>query len=80
MCLGVVAKVLEVKEGEGGLKVAKVLAGGVEVEVDATIVNNLKVGDYVIIHAGIIISKLSVEEAKAMIEELNKLLKLMESA
>lgn len=75
MCLGVIAKVVEIKREKNGFRVAKVLAGGVEVEVDANLINDLKVGDYVIIHAGIIISKLSVKEAETLINEINELIK-----
>jgi len=58
MCLGIPAKVVELK----GLT-AIVDFGGVKKEVSSLLEPDLKIGDYVIVHAGAIISKISEEEA-----------------
>ncbi|RZN37243.1 MAG: HypC/HybG/HupF family hydrogenase formation chaperone [Methanophagales archaeon ANME-1-THS] len=60
MCLGIPAKVVEINhEGRKG----KADFGGVSREVDLSLVD-VKVGDYVIIHAGFAIELLDEEEAK----------------
>lgn len=56
MCWGVYGKVLEVSE-----KTVKVDFGGVVREVLSSL-DDVSPGDYVIVHAGLIISKLSREE------------------
>jgi hydrogenase expression/formation protein HypC len=56
MCLGVLARVVEV-----GDIVSKVSLGGAIVEV-INGVSNLKPGDVVIVHAGLIIQKVTVED------------------
>jgi len=60
MCLGVPAKVIEIKDN--GRK-AIVDYGGIRREVDAFLTPDLKVGEYVIVHAGAIIEKLDEKEA-----------------
>jgi len=67
MCLGVPGQVVDIRE-ENGLQIAIVKIGGVEREVLLAI-QDVKPGDYVIVHAGIAIEKISVEEIKE-IEEL----------
>ncbi len=71
MCLGVPAKVLRVWV-EGGLKYAEVSMGGGSRTVIAPL-EDIKPGDYVIVHAGIAISKVreeEVEETLKLWEEL----------
>ena len=75
MCLGVPAEVLEVREEEG-LRLARVRMGGVEAEVVVALAEDLKPGDYVIVHAGVVISKIREEEVK----EVEELLKELERA
>ena len=58
MCLGVPAQVIELR---GEVAVVD-LGGGVVREVDASF-TQVKIGDYVIVHAGTIISKVNPEEA-----------------
>ena len=74
MCLGVPARVLRVKED---LAVVD-YGGGVIREVDASIVPDIKPGDYVIVHAGIIIAKIDEEEAMEMIKALRELRALLD--
>jgi hydrogenase expression/formation protein HypC len=63
MCLGVPAKVTEIKE-----ITAIVDFGGVTREVSTILEPNINVGDYVIVHAGAIISKIDKDEAYEMIK------------
>ncbi len=62
MCLGIPAKVLRVWS-EGGLRYAEVSLGGGSTTVLAPI-DDLRSGDYVMVHAGIAISKLREEEVE----------------
>lgn len=66
MCLAVPMKVIE-KKGDMG----EVEVGGVKREVGLMLLDDVAVGDWVIIHAGIAISKINQAEA----EETLKLLK-----
>lgn len=66
MCLGIPMKILEIKDD---LAFAEV--GGAKREIGLTLVSDIKVGDYVIVHAGYAIQKLDKEQA----EETLKLLR-----
>ncbi|MEM1569378.1 MAG: HypC/HybG/HupF family hydrogenase formation chaperone [Candidatus Bathyarchaeia archaeon] len=63
MCWGVPAKVLKVE----GFKAYVDFGGGVKREA-LVAVSDLKDGDYVIVHAGIVISKVDREEALKVLE------------
>ncbi|WFO75545.1 HypC/HybG/HupF family hydrogenase formation chaperone [Desulfurococcaceae archaeon MEX13E-LK6-19] len=67
MCLGVPAEVVDVKE-ENGLRIAKVKMGGVLSDIVIAFGEEVKPGDYVIVHAGIAISKIDESEVKDVIE------------
>lgn len=59
MCLGVPAKILETGEGT-----AVVELGGVRREISAMLLDDVSAGEWVIVHAGFAIEKLSEEEAE----------------
>ncbi len=59
MCLGVPAKILETGDGT-----AIVELGGVRREISSMLIDDVSVGEWVIIHAGFAIEKLSEEEAE----------------
>ncbi|KPJ60202.1 MAG: hypothetical protein AMJ46_07745 [Latescibacteria bacterium DG_63] len=59
MCLAIPMKVVEI-EGERGL----VEQGGVRRPADLRLLEEVSVGDYVIVHAGFAISRLDTEEAE----------------
>jgi len=63
MCWGVPARVLKLEE----FKALVDFGGGIEREV-LVAVEDLKVGDYVIVHAGIAISKVDKEEVLKVLE------------
>lgn len=73
MCLGVPAEVKQVFE-RNGLRIAVVRIGGLEREVMIAFSDELKPGDYVIVHAGIAISKIEESEVKELEELLKELL------
>lgn len=73
MCLSIPAKVISI-DGEN----AVVSVGGAEYNANLGIVEDVKVGDYILLHTGFAIQKLDEEEAKETLkifqefEELNK--------
>ena len=68
MCVGLPAKVMTMKDG-----MAVVDASGAKREVSAELIENLEPGDYVMVHAGIAIAKITEEdedEAEDLLEGL----------
>ena len=68
MCVGLPAKVMTMKDG-----MAVVDASGAKSEVSAELIENLEPGDYVMVHAGIAIAKITEEdedEAEDLLEGL----------
>lgn len=59
MCLGIPAKILERNDSA-----AVVELGGVRREISVMLVDDVSVGDWVIVHAGFAIEKLSEEAAE----------------
>jgi len=59
MCLSIPAKVLSVNE-----EMAEVSAGGTIFKAGLQMLENVKVGEYVLVHAGFAIQKVSEEEAQ----------------
>ncbi len=60
MCLAIPAKVVELLEHDQAL----VEVGGVHNRVSLLLVDNVAVGDYVIMHVGFAITRLDAEEAE----------------
>jgi hydrogenase expression/formation protein HypC len=74
MCLALPVKVVEVGSGAAG-EWAIVDLGGVKKEVSLALLDDVKVGDYVILHVGYALSRLDPEEAArtlALFSELNE--------
>ncbi|MGC9002728.1 MAG: HypC/HybG/HupF family hydrogenase formation chaperone [Dictyoglomus sp.] len=69
MCLGVPLRIVEVKEGN----IAIADMGGSTLEISIIFTPEVKVGDYVLVHAGFSISILSNEEAEEIISALGEL-------
>jgi len=57
MCVGLAAKVVRVKDGT-----AIVDASGAKREVSAEMIEDLDPGDYVMIHAGVAIAKITADD------------------
>lgn len=68
-------RVVEVKE-EGGYRTAIAEYGGMRRVVDASVLDDLKPGDWVMVHAGIAISRMEPED----VEELLKIYEEIEEA
>ena len=60
MCLAIPARVIELTDGDG----ARVDLGGVRREISLALVDDVAVGDYVIVHAGYALQKLDLAEAE----------------
>ncbi len=68
MCVGLSARVVRLKDG-----MAVVDASGAKREVSAELIDDLEPGDYVMVHAGIAIAKITdddEDETDALAEEL----------
>ncbi|OIN90455.1 MAG: hydrogenase assembly protein HupF [Comamonadaceae bacterium CG1_02_60_18] len=73
MCLALPVKVVEVGLGPTG-ESALVDLGGVKKEISVELLDDVQVGDYVILHVGYALSKLDPEEAErtlALFSEMN---------
>lgn len=74
MCLALPVKVVEVGAGTAGAW-AIVDLGGVRKEISLALLDDVQVGDYVILHVGYALSKLDPEEAErtlALFSEMNE--------
>ena len=69
MCLGIPAKVIEVDES----KVGKVDYLGTKVKTNLSLIEDIKLGDWVIVHAGFAISKLDEDEAQETLTMLREI-------
>jgi len=69
MCLGIPAKVINIDES----KLGKVDYLGTRVKTNFSLLEDINVGDWVIVHAGFAISKLDEEEAKETLSLLREI-------
>ncbi len=72
MCLGIPGKIIEIFSKEN-LQMGRVDFGGVIREACLEYVPEAKVGDYVVIHVGFAISRLSQEEAEETLRLLREI-------
>ena len=68
MCLGIPMKVIKINDGLGIVEI-----GGVKREISLQLVEDIRIGDYVIIHAGFAIQKLIEEEAEETLSLLREI-------
>jgi hydrogenase expression/formation protein HypC len=69
MCLGIPAKVIEIDDSNQG----KVDYLGTKVKTDFSLLDEVKLGDWVIVHAGFAITKLNEEEAQETLSMLREI-------
>ena len=79
MCLAVPGKIIEAEERDGD-RIAKVKFGGIAREVFLNFVPEAQVGDYVLVHVGFAISRVSPEEAARTYELLRQIQEADEGA
>ncbi|HNX07827.1 MAG TPA: HypC/HybG/HupF family hydrogenase formation chaperone [Bacteroidales bacterium] len=68
MCLGIPSKIVSI-DGDN----AVVSVGGTRVEASLQLLTDVKVGDFVLLHTGFAIEKISPEEAEETLTLLKKL-------
>jgi hydrogenase expression/formation protein HypC len=73
MCLAIPSKIVEIKEGLGIID-----AEGVIREISLLLLDEAKVGDYVIVHAGFALHKIDEEAAMESLKILREALALTE--
>ena len=69
MCLAIPAKITELRDNQ----MAAVEVGGVQQEVCIALLDDVKIGDYVIMHVGYALNKLDPEEAAKTLELFKEL-------
>ena len=74
MCLAVPAKVLELKEN-----IAVCDFGGVKRNVNIEMIEEVKIGDYLVVHVGYAIEKMSEKEAMETYKIWNEILEMEEN-
>jgi hydrogenase expression/formation protein HypC len=73
MCLSIPGKVISIDETIPELKMGKVNFGGVVKEVCLQWLDDVKVGDYVLVHVGFALSKVDEKEALSTINMLREM-------
>ena len=68
MCLAIPMKIESI---QGGSAIAE--AAGSRIKVNIVLLDDIKIGDYVLVHAGFAIRKIDEEEAAKTINALNEL-------
>lgn len=84
MCLAIPGKIKSIEYQYNGLvKMAQVVFGGITKQASLEMLPDADVGDYVLVHVGVAISKIDEEEAKKTFEylqEIGELDELVESS
>lgn len=78
MCLAVPGKLLTIAGDDPLARTGKVSFGGILKEVSLICVPEAKIGDYVMVHAGLAISVLDEEEAARTLEYLQEIQEINE--
>jgi hydrogenase expression/formation protein HypC len=78
MCLAIPGKILTISGEEPFERMGKVNFGGIVKEVNLAYVPEAGVGDYVIVHVGVAISKVDEQEAQKVFEYLKEMDELKE--
>lgn len=74
MCLAVPAKLIEKEENNGIIE-----TGGVRVSIGLDLVDDVKPGDYLIVHAGFALEKLDQQEAEKRLKLFDELVRMRSS-
>ncbi len=71
MCLAIPGKILSISGETGDIfKMAKVSFGGISKDINLCMVPDACIGDYVMVHVGVAISKVDEEEAEKVFSYL----------
>jgi hydrogenase expression/formation protein HypC len=84
MCLAIPGKIKSIEYQYNGLvKMAQIVYGGITKQASLEMLPDAEVGDYVLVHVGVAISKIDEDEAKKTFEylqEIGELDELVESS
>lgn len=78
MCLAIPGKVLSIAGDEPLQRAGRVSFGGIVKEVNLACVPEAQVGDYVVVHVGVAISRLDEAEARRVFDYLRQMGELEE--
>ncbi len=73
MCLAVPGRVVELVDASPAARLARVDFGGVLREINLTLVPEAAVGDYVLVHVGVALSRIDAEEAGHVFKYLKEI-------
>ena len=74
MCLAIPGKIKSVElQYDGAVRMAKVSFGGITKEASLEMLPDADIGDYVLVHVGVAISKVNEEEARKSFKYLEEL-------
>ncbi|MFQ5862795.1 MAG: HypC/HybG/HupF family hydrogenase formation chaperone [Candidatus Brocadiales bacterium] len=73
MCLGIPGKVIKIEDNALGMRMGVVDFGGTKREVCLAYLDDVKEGDWVIVHIGFAISKIDEAKAKDAFETLKEM-------
>ncbi len=74
MCLAIPGKILEIDAQIDNLfRTAKVSFGGIKKDINLCMIPDAKVGDFVLVHVGVAISKVDEEEAVKVFDYLKQM-------
>jgi hydrogenase expression/formation protein HypC len=71
MCLAIPGKIVEIVDEEN--RIAKVEIGGVRRGVNVGMLDDIKIGDYVLVHVGFAMSKVDEQQAEETLRLLQEL-------
>ena len=73
MCLAVPGKLIDIQGDEPLLRHGRVSFGGIIKDINLSLVPEVKIGDYVLAHAGFAISTINEEEAQKTLSYLREI-------
>ncbi len=73
MCLAVPGKIVSIDDSNLELRMAKVNFGGVMKDICIQWLDDIKIGDYVLVHVGFALNKIDQKDAEETIEILKQM-------
>ncbi|MBI4645888.1 MAG: HypC/HybG/HupF family hydrogenase formation chaperone [Bacteroidia bacterium] len=71
MCLSIPAKVISIND-----KIADVSLGGTIIQAGLHLIDDVKIGDYILMHTGYAIQKISEEDAKESLKLIREIIQV----
>ncbi len=72
MCLAVPGKIESISEGNSELRMAKVNFGGIRKDICIEWLPEVQIGDYILAHVGVALTKLDEEEAALTLQAFSE--------